>query len=177
MCSQFLTLPHPNHVITFTDQLRNRKMVAENSSADLAQRMKRLQSLMVKSAKTQSTLQVCGASKWKGSSHIKKMRKSALTRRKLLQGITTSENDSTSSIAPVPLMLECANCSPISQHRRTISDPVLSSESCEIQKPEQQLPLCTFLNAQYLRSLVESYQRSKSLANTEGEQQPRCLSL
>ena len=152
-----------------TKNILIQEMVAENSSVDLVQRMKRLRALMAKSTKTQSSLQVCVATKWRGTSHVKKMRKSALSRKKLLQGIAISEKVGVNAIASTILSLKHIRETSKKLNKQRRADSGSCTRSRQVQKYEQ-IPRISSLNTNQLRSIVEYYQRSRKFDPMNVEQ-------
>lgn len=154
-------------------------MVAQNTSADLARRMMRLQTLMARSAQTHSSLQICASTKWKGTSHVKKMRKSALSRNKVLQDIVFKFNnrDPTDhchfSLGNLKRPKEDSVTN--NQSRTARSDPNgrIVRFHLPTDQTEQKHRISSF-HAQLL-SLVKVYQRSRKVEALGGDHQPRIM--
>jgi hypothetical protein len=155
-------------------------MVAQKNSTDLARRMKRLQALMTRSAQTQSSLQICASTKWKGTSHVKKMRKSALSRNKILRDILfkfhnqDAANHDHSSLGDLKRPEEDAVTN--NQHRRASSDSGgrIAGFHQTVGKTEQKHRIPSF-HANQLLSLVETYQRSRNVEPLGGDNQRRSV--
>jgi hypothetical protein len=164
---QMQTHDDPIHTPFLTSK---NNLVGQDKFTDFSRRVKRLQALMTRSAQTQSfLLQVCASTKnWKRTSHVKKMRKSALSRNKILQDIffkfhnRDAANHDHSSLGDLKRPEEDAVTN--IQHRRASSDSGgrIAGFQQPVGKTEQKHRIPSF-HANQLLSLVETYQRSRNV--------------
>ena len=173
---QMQTHDDPIHTPLLTSK---NNLVGQDKSTDFFQRMNRLQALMTRSTQTQSFL-CASTKKWKRSSHVIKMRKSALSRNKILQDIffkfhnwDAAKHDH-SSLGDLKRPEEDAVTN--NQHSRASSDSGgrIGGFQQPVGKTEQKHRIPPF-NADQLLSLVETYQRSRKVEPLGGDYQSMCV--